>query len=438
MIRFLSVERLAAFLILSSLASLASLGWGDGPDDNRPENVRPIPPLGMEVDAATREALAWRCKAIRSQWQSLQASANGANDQGAKASAAAIQSLASEVLVFPRAIELALEFGQFYRPKDLELASELLDEANHRLEIIANGGGWADVVGLTASREPHTIIGGYPSKIDGSYQPYGLVIPRGLHQDDARPRRLDIWFHGRGETLSELAFLSQQRVSTGQYTPDDTLVLHPYGRYSNAFKFAGEIDVLEALQYVQQRLPVDQDRISVRGFSMGGAACWQFATHYADRWFAANPGAGFVETPEFLAFFQQENVRGNTPWYQQKLWQLYDCPPWARNLLHCPTVAYSGELDRQKQAADVMSEALAQLGVELVHIIGPQTAHKIHEESKLEIERRMNELAQHASLRVASPGRFHHGLTSVPSHALDRRPRLDRPLDPSHRIGRGG
>ena len=418
MIRFLSPERLPALLLFSSLCSVTSLGWCDGPDDNRPETVRPIPPLGMQVDTATREALAWRCKAIRAQWQTLQAAAEGANKEESEASESslAIQSLASEVLVFPRAIELALEFGQFYRPKDLEFASELLDEANQRLEVIKNGGLWADVVGLSATTEPRTIIGGYPSKIDGSYQPYGLVIPQGLSRNDARLRRLDIWFHGRGETLSELSFLSQQRGSLGQYAPDDTFVLHPYGRYSNAFKFAGEIDVLEALQYVQQRLPVDQDRISVRGFSMGGAACWQFATHYADRWFAANPGAGFSETPEFLAVFQQENVRGNTPWYQQKLWQLYDGPIWARNLLHCPTVAYSGELDRQKQAADVMSDALAKLGVELVHIIGPQTAHKIHEQSKLEIERRMSELAQAAPIR--SPRRIEFTTVSLRYHRM--------------------
>ena len=331
-------------------------------------------------------------------------------------SAVAIESLTSEVLVFPRAIELALEFGQFYRPRELNVASELLDEANRRLEIVRDGGDWSDVVGLSRAAGPHTIIGGYQSRIDGSYQPYGLVIPAGLTQDLERPRRLDLWFHGRGETLSELAFLGQQRESTGQYTPDDTLVLHPYGRYSNAFKFAGEMDVLEALQYVQQRLPVDEDRISVRGFSMGGAACWQFATHYADRWFAANPGAGFSETPEFLAFFQQENVRGSTPWYQQKLWQLYDCPVWARNLLHCPTVAYSGELDKQKQAADVMSQSLAELGVELVHVIGPQTAHKIHDQSKLEIAARMKQLAQHASPR--SPARIDFTTVSLRYHRM--------------------
>jgi hypothetical protein len=39
----------------------------------------------------------------------------------------------------------------------------------------------------------------------------------------------------------------------------------------------------------------------------------------------------------------------------------------------CPTVAYSGEIDKQKQAADVMERALRGEQVDLMHIIGPQT-----------------------------------------------------------------
>src|SRR5206468_2859945 len=111
------------------------------------------------------------------------------------------------------------------------------------------------------------------------------------------------------------------------------------------------------------------DRISVRGFSMGGAACWQFAVHEADRWFAANPGAGFAETPQFLKVFQDEKVQPT--WYERALWHLYDCTDYAANLRQCPTVAYSGELDSQKQAADIMSGAMKARGIDLLHIIGP-------------------------------------------------------------------
>ena len=47
----------------------------------------------------------------------------------------------------------------------------------------------------------------------------------------------------------------------------------------------------------------------MRGFSMGGAAAWHFAAHYAGLWAAAAPGAGFSETPEFLKVWQKETLQ---------------------------------------------------------------------------------------------------------------------------------
>ncbi len=157
----------------------------------------------------------------------------------------------------------------------------------------------------------------------------------------ARPRgtcaRLDVWFDGRNETLSEVNFLDLHSHQAGQFTPADTIVLHPYGRYCNAFKFAGEVDVLEALESVKTRYRIDEDRISVRGFSMGARRPGSFAVHYPDRWFAANPGAGFSETPRFLKVFQQrvadaERLREDpvAPLRLQRLRGEPDCVPHRR------------------------------------------------------------------------------------------------------------
>ena len=55
-------------------------------------------------------------------------------------------------------------------------------------------------------------------------------------------------------------------------------------------------------------------------------------------------------------------------------------------------MAYSGEIDRQKQAADMMAKALAAEGMELTHIIGPQTAHRYHPQAKEEINRRIDSI----------------------------------------------
>src|SRR5262249_30677381 len=80
-------------------------------------------------------------------------------------------------------------------------------------------------------------------------------------------------------------------------------------------------------------------------------------------------------------------------WYEQKLWHMYDCTDYAGNLFNLPTIAYSGEKDSQKQAADMMAKAMAKEGMFLTHIIGPNTEHRYHPEAKQEINRRIDAIA---------------------------------------------
>ncbi|MFM8905353.1 MAG: prolyl oligopeptidase family serine peptidase, partial [Verrucomicrobiota bacterium] len=220
--------------------------------------------------------------------------------------------------------------------------------------------------------------------------PYGMVIPAGWA--NGAPMRLDFWCHGRGETLTELAFMTERRRNVGQVPADGRLVLHLYGRYCCANKFAGEVDLWEAYEHARRSYAIDDDRLFIRGFSMGGAAVWQFGAHYADRWCGISPGAGFSETPEFLNVFQNEDV-SKIPSWQKTLWGWYNASDVPVNFTNAPLVAYSGELDKQKQAADVMARELSKVGVTMTHIIGPQTAHKIHPDSMAEIERRLAQMA---------------------------------------------
>jgi hypothetical protein len=354
---------------------LISTVRADGPQDNVPVNVRRVPVLGIEISPDDR-------KELEAGLESLGQAIKGLEDRAKKDPKTA--ELLPDVQIFDKAVHDALVYREFFNVREIPKAKALLKEGQKRAESLLDGKApWASETGL--------VVRGYVSKIDGSIQPYGLVIPQSYTDKTAGKYRCDLWFHGRGETLSEVNFLDERRSRPGEFTPADTIVLHPYGRYCNAAKFAGEVDALEAIESVSRRYRVDEDRISVRGFSMGGASVWQFAVHYADRWFAANPGAGFAETPRFLDVFQKEKL---TPtWYEQTLWSLYDCDRWAVNLRQLPVVAYSGELDSQKQAADVMAEALARQGIVLNHIIGPKTKHAYHPESRREVDRRLASLA---------------------------------------------
>jgi pimeloyl-ACP methyl ester carboxylesterase len=378
---------------LRALISLASLcfsnAWADGPADNQAAHVRSIPPPGVSIPEPVRENLTRETAQLGRQIEEA---------RQALASRKDLLAFLPDVEIFHKAVHDALAYDEIYNAKDeVEAAQVFLEKAGERLrQLRSRHTPWLEATGL--------VTRGYQSLIDGSIQPYGLVIPASYHPAGAHAFRLDFWFHGRGEKLTELNFLRDRERSLGEFTPPNTIVLHLYGRYCNANKFAGEIDLFEALEDVRKVYPIDENRLVVRGFSMGGAACWQFAVHYAGLWAAAAPGAGFSETADFLKVFQNEEV--NPPWYEKKLWHLYDCTDYAVNLFQCPTVAYSGEIDRQKQAALVMAKALAEEGLSLTHILGPNTAHRYHPDAKKEVGRRIDALAAVGRNPVPSKVRF--------------------------------
>jgi hypothetical protein len=357
---------------------------GDGPADNTAEKVRPVPPPGIAVPDADKQALTEGLKALAAKLDEVRKPAD-------KRFGSHRPQLLADVAVLHDAVADALAYNEFFNANEIPAAKGLLQLGVERADQLSKGTApWTTETGL--------VVRGYQSKIDGSHQPYGLVIPTNYNHQGTDKVRLEIWCHGRGENLSEVNFLAQRRTQVGQISPPNAIVLHLYGRYCNANKLAGEIDLLEALKSVQGQYRIDEDRITVRGFSMGGAACWQFAVHYSDLFAAAAPGAGFSETPDFLRVFQKEIVQP-TP-YEKTLFHMYDCPDWCVNLSQLPTVAYSGDEDSQKQAADIMETAMAAKGLSLVHVIGPKTKHSYHPEAAAEIERRLASIVAKGRNRV--------------------------------------
>jgi hypothetical protein len=397
-----TLRRAVALLMIAC----CSAAHADGPADNIPGNVRQIPPPGIEIPAEDRTRLQSGLDELTGRIEKLHGS-----------DSAEVQRLLPDVEIFHRAVDQALRYDEMFAPADIKRADDLLAEGMRRAEALQNERLLNEPPYWT--RQKGLVVRGFRSKLDDTVQPYGLVIPPTYRADIPYRYRTDIWFHGRGERSVELQFIHQRMRDPGQYQPEDTIVLHPFGRYSNAFKFAGEVDVFEALDHAKANYRIDDDRISVRGFSMGGAAAWHFAVHYADRWFAANPGAGFSETPLFLQTFQGEVLQPT--WWEKKLWHLYDCPPWVDNLRHCPTIAYSGELDRQKQAADVMARAYEGIvDLRLTHIIGEGMGHRIDDASKVEISKRLQSLESMLVLEHKGVGRMAFSELTTPTLRYNR------------------
>jgi predicted esterase len=225
--------------------------------------------------------------------------------------------------------------------------------------------------------QPGPTLRGYLSKVDGSVQPYGVVLPQRYDAASKTSWRLDVVLHGRGPT--EVTFLQQHEPAPGSEAakpPDQLFIeLHPFGRGNNGWRWAGETDVFEALEAVRKRHLIDENRTMLRGFSMGGHGAWHIGVHHPHVWAAVSPGAGFSETRKYLRLTQP------VPEYQEKSWRIYDAVDYALSLFNTPFITYGGEKDPQLQASLNMKEAAQKEGVPLEVLVGPDTEHRYHPES---------------------------------------------------------
>ncbi len=329
-----------------------------------PPTQKQVPPAGVKIPDADRAELE-----------------KGAAELGAKVLALKknpkLAAPIADVAVLHKAVDWALRYDEFMDVKQVKTAKDLLAEGMRRAEDLAGGkASW-----IAAGRGG---VRGYVSNIDDSAQPYGVSFPEDWTPGEKRARPVILWFHGRGENLTELAFCGGQMKAKPELTVPGAIFVELYGRFCNASKFAGEMDAFEALEDVAKRTPIDRARVVVAGFSMGGASVWHFSTHHAGLWCAATPGAGFAETAIYAGVFKE----GKTPppWWEQMLWRWYDAPPYAENLANTSLAAYSGEIDPQKASADLMEKVLAEKGMKLQRFIGPQTGHKYEPGAKKELE----------------------------------------------------
>lgn len=322
-----------------------------------------LPPAGNAISGPERETLRQDLGTVQGLFDALPKKKENANAE-----------------IFLKAVRLALEFDEFYKPDEVKKARELLAEARSRIDALRRGQQpWLKQTGFT--------VRGYYSQIDGSAQPFGLEIPADAPASAAPAW---VWLHGRGDDTTDLKFIHSRMRSKGQFNPPGTIIIHPWGRYCTGYKSAGEQDVLDVPALLVREGKIDPRRIALAGFSMGGAGAWLAGAHYRDRWAVVHTGAGFVDVKRYTGA-KEENL---PPW-EVTLWGLNDVPCYARNLLNGPLISYSGEQDKQRASAEVMTEVLKAEGHELRHLIGPGMGHKYHPETAREVQALVQEAVLH-------------------------------------------
>jgi hypothetical protein len=123
------------------------------------------------------------------------------------------EDLIADAEVFHKGVVWALR----YEPADVALVKRALARGAERAAALAGGKApWADRKGK--------LVRGYVSAVDGSVQPFGLIIPTGYVPK--RPARLDVVLHGSTTPVgaSELQFIGRfdEGDAAAETRPDRT------------------------------------------------------------------------------------------------------------------------------------------------------------------------------------------------------------------------
>ncbi|MCS6862441.1 MAG: hypothetical protein NZT92_19230, partial [Abditibacteriales bacterium] len=146
------------------------------------------PPQRYQPTAEEREKLATRMEA-------LQAAVEALRKQKAE--------LLPDVEIYLKAVQYALENEEFFQADEVPKALALLERGLERAQALrARQPFWI--------RQTGRVVRGFRSRIDGSVQPYGLIVPSHYDFKGKERWRLDVNLHGRGATLSEVNFIAQQ------------------------------------------------------------------------------------------------------------------------------------------------------------------------------------------------------------------------------------
>ncbi|MEJ7732651.1 MAG: hypothetical protein WKG00_26040 [Polyangiaceae bacterium] len=222
----------------------------------------------------------------------------------------------------------------------------------------------------------------YRSPLDGSLQPYVALVPRSYKPDGA-PQPLIMAFHGQGR-LAEHGL----RTVLG-HAPDDTMtlavaahhlpsvgdvgaiVVAPSG-YGNASpRGMGEEDALRVLAEMKQAYRIDERRVSVTGYSLGGTAAFVLPLPSPAAVSAASPLCGYPN----LATYESVRTVPHTPWEETLIAKRY-IVNYAENGLWLPMNIVHGGKDGPGRS-QVVADRYQALGYEHVFDVQDELDHNV-------------------------------------------------------------
>ena len=247
-------------------------------------------------------------------------------------------------------------------PLFLSSKKTVRNSENLELEVYVEADGVSETIdfNLKIVQPLDHVIRTYRSKSDGSVQFYGIRLP--LNSNGKLG--LILLLHG---------FKGSPTPSAVYGEKDWCIVASPSARGEVPYREIGLLNVLEVMEEVKRRYPVNEDRIYLTGHSMGGYGTWFIGTRFPHYFAAIAPLSSSGDFSERINIVKKwkgwEGVA--------ELLEHYNPARYIENLFSTPVFISHGSSDRivPVESSRKMASKLSKLGFEYVYEEVPGADH---------------------------------------------------------------
>lgn len=205
-----------------------------------------------------------------------------------------------------------------------------------------------------------------PSFVPGDGKKYPLVV--GLHGMNSYPMSMMRAVFGLDDEKKEPAWKDRHPAPL---PPVEAFVVTPHARGNSMYREIGEDDVLFAIDWATRSLPIDQERVTITGPSMGGIGSAAIPLHFPHVFAAAAPLCGYH------SYLIRADIaaRPKRPW-ERLLLEERSNASWAENGEHLPLWIVHGTRDLPEANSGVLIERYEKLGYSVKHD-HPDAGHNV-------------------------------------------------------------
>lgn len=242
----------------------------------------------------------------------------------------------------------------FKKLKSYETCGKLRMKIAEILEILKYGEAGKDLI----SEKRGFVRKAYKSKLDNTYQPYVVGVPKHINKDTKYP--LIVYLHGSGSDENNIK-------SIEHFNGESFISLSPFGRgTSNCYSWNNsQKDISEAIESVCKNYPVDKKNIILTGFSMGGYGVYRTYYETPDKFKAI---AVFSGHPDLANQWDSDNK--HHPDFTKKRY--------LKKFKSLPIFIFHGEEDRNCsfQITNNIVDKLKSCGAKVTYITEKYTGHE--------------------------------------------------------------